>query len=95
MKNNNNKKRRKELELINSEGPILKLYKADDNEFVIYDQWDSIVEILTFDDLCLFFDGKILLTDSEGRKWDWLKENHDGRQNFKNIYNYISEKIIK
>ena len=39
------KNKKKEIELLNYEGPVLKLVVQDD-DFVIYDEWDGIVDIL-------------------------------------------------
>ena len=51
------KNKKNDLDLLNFEGPVLKLHKSSKDEFVIYDQWDSIVEVMTLKELCSFFVG--------------------------------------
>ena len=41
------KKDTKEIELLNSEGPILTAKKTDSDEYVLYDREDTIVDILS------------------------------------------------
>jgi hypothetical protein len=83
------KNKEKIIGLLNFEGDVLKLKKVDDNEFVIYDQWDSIVEILTFDELSDFFDGNRTLIDSESNKWNWANQHHNAKVRFKKLFNYL------
>ena len=90
MKNTKNK--RKELGLLNFEGPVIKLYKENDDEFVLYDQWDVIMDVLTFNDLCKFLDGHLLLTDSQGKTWNWAKEHSEAKPKFMELFNYIKGK---
>lgn len=83
----NNKQ--KIIGILNFEGDVLKLKKASDNEFVIYDQWDSIVEVMTFDELSDFFDGETTLIDSEGNKWNWAEQHKNAKISFKKLFNYL------
>jgi len=48
------KKKDKEIDLLNSEGPILKAKKTETDEYVLYDQEDSIVDILSHADFIDF-----------------------------------------
>jgi hypothetical protein len=79
---------RKTIGLINYEGDVLKLYKVHTNEFVIYDQWDSIVEILKLKDLCEWLEGKSTLVDSNGKQWIYT-DHKDACQSLYNIMKYI------
>jgi hypothetical protein len=82
--------KRKTIGLINYEGDVLKLLKASENEYVIYDQWDSIVDILNEDKFFSWLDGQISLTDSEGRKWSYTDTSHrDARTGLLKIFKYI------
>jgi hypothetical protein len=75
--------------LINYEGDALKLLKINSNEFVIYDQWDSIVEVLTFEELCDWFDGSFPLFDSQGKSWIYTEHSRESKQRTFNLINYI------
>ena len=83
------KNKEKIIGLLNFEGDVLKLKKASDNEFVIYDQWDSIVEVMTFDELSDFFDGETTLIDSESNKWNRAEQHHNAKVRFKKLFNYL------
>ena len=83
------KNKEKQIGLLNFEGDVLKLKKASDNEFVIYDQWDSIVEVMTFDELSDFFDGETTLIDSESNKWNWDEQHKNAKVSFKKLFNYL------
>ena len=78
----------KQLGLINYEGDVLKLLKVHDDEFVIYDQWDSIVEVLDFMKLCVWMDGETTLVDSSGKHWNF-SEHKEARQSLYNIIKYV------
>lgn len=86
-----NKNKKNDLGLLNFEGPVLKLHKSNNDEFVIYDQWDSIVEVMTLKELCSFFDGKTILTDSSGKKWDWSQEHDNAKVSFSKLFKYITD----
>lgn len=80
----------KDLGLINYEGWVLKLCKADNGDFVVYDQWDSIVDILDLKELCAFLEGKTNLMDSSGKSWNWLREHKEARTSLFAILKYIT-----
>jgi hypothetical protein len=80
---------RKDLGLLNYEGDVLKMKKAGEDEFVIYDQWNSIVEILTQDELFEFLDGIRPLTDSSGKTWNWADEHREAKTSLRRIFEYI------
>ena len=81
------KNKRKEIELLNYEGPVLKLVVQDD-DFVIYDEWDGIVDILNQSKFLRFLDGEITLTDSAGRQWNWLEVHQEAKQKISVIIKY-------
>jgi len=70
-----------EIELLNSEGPILKAYKfhADsaDETFVIYDEWKNKATQLNKEELLEFISGKRTISDSHERVWNYTKQ-HEG-----------------
>lgn len=81
---------KKELGLINYEGWVLKLYKALNDDLVIYDQHDSIVDVLDLKGLCNFLEGKTTLVDSNGKGWNWLREHPDARTPLYRIFEYLN-----
>ena len=79
--------KRKEIELINYEGPVLKLCKSDE-DFVIYDQWDGIVDILNLSKFLRFLDGDLTLMDGSGRHWNWKEHPKEAKQKISVIIKY-------
>lgn len=77
-----------DLELINYEGPVLKLGCVS-GDLVIYDQWDSIVDVLDTIGFCKFLDGKKTFVDSHGKSWNWSREHPDARTPLYKIFDYI------
>lgn len=65
---------RRDLGLLNYEGDVLKLNREGE-QYIIYDQWDGLVEILDLSGLCRFLEGRLDLVDSEGRRWNWLEQH--------------------
>lgn len=56
------------IELLNSEGPILKAYKIDDT-FVIQDEYKQIIAFLGVDKMKNFIYDKMSLYDSKRREF--------------------------
>ena len=81
-----------EMELLNSEGPILKLVKIDANEFVIYDRDDSIVEVLDKSEIIEFIYGTKKLQDSSGKCWVYNEQTNDMKPNQNIIEEFIGYK---
>jgi hypothetical protein len=79
------------ISLINYEGDCL-WAKKDGSEIVIYDQWDSIVEILTTEKFLDWVDGKFELSDSEGKSWAFQKEALEAKPKFKEIFFFLTKK---
>ena len=80
----------KTLSLINYEGDALKLLRVNSNEFVIYDQWDSIVEVLTLEELCDWMDGEFPLVDSRCKNWIYPDHSKEAKQRTFKLINYIN-----
>lgn len=76
--------------LLNFEGVALKVKKADEDEYVIYDQWDGICEILTLDGFLDFLDGKLEVVDEQGKRWNWAREHRDAKPTLKELFTFIS-----
>ena len=60
--------------LLNSEGPILTALRAEANEYVVYDTDDSIVAVLTLDEIQEFVHGTMILVDSFGKEWRYAEQ---------------------
>lgn len=76
----------KTLELLNSEGTILhaeKIYEGTiDEHFVLWDEWckDPVVE-LSHAEMKMFIKGKIEITDTNERIWNYAKEHRGMKPN--------------
>ena len=75
---------------MNFEGDAIWAKKAGEDEFVVYDQWDSIVEILTRDEFFNFLDGNLELADSEGKKWNFRNEHVNAKPSYKSLVHFIT-----
>jgi len=62
------RKKEEEIVLINIEGPILKLKKGDDGNYVLYDREDSIVELLSYKGIVDFIFNKTTITYTDGKQ---------------------------
>lgn len=61
-------KKSNEIELLNSEGPILKAKKTDSDEYVLYDNEDTIVDILSTSQFTDFIYNNVPLTGTDGKQ---------------------------
>ena len=61
------------IELLNSEGPIMVL-KIENDKFCIYDEWKQLIAVLMKPSLMAFINGKQTLTDSRGRVWKYTEQ---------------------
>jgi len=61
-------KKSDEIELLNSEGPILKAKKTDSDEYVLYDKEDTIVDILSTSQFTDFIYNNVPLTGTDGKE---------------------------
>jgi|688.fasta_scaffold00022_20 hypothetical protein len=75
------KKELQEIVLINIEGPILKLKRAEDDNYVLYDKEDSIVDILSYKKVIDFIFNKMPLTYTDGKQILYTDFNPKDRAN--------------
>jgi hypothetical protein len=61
-------KKSEEIELLNSEGPILTAKKTDSDEYVLYDREDTIVDILSTSQFTDFIYNNVPLTGTDGKQ---------------------------
>ena len=81
-------KKEEKFSLVNYEGDAL-WAKRDGDKVVIYDQWESLVDIMTVPKFCEWLDGDIGLTDSEGKTWYWTKEHRDAKPTMAEVLNFL------
>ena len=86
-----NNKKEKRIGLLNYEGDAIWAKKADDDEFVIYDQWDSILEIVTKNEFFNFLDGNLEVIDSEGKKWNFRNEHVNAKPSYRSLVDFITK----
>jgi hypothetical protein len=87
MKRNGQKE--KLVGLLNFEGDVLKAKKAGNDEYVIYDQWDDIVDIVTEKTLFEWLDGEIEFVDSAGKSWNFKKEHFEARIKISKLFQFM------
>ncbi len=78
------------LTLIDHEGPCLWAIRSGD-DVVIYDQHEDLVDILKVDKFCLWIDGEVGLTDSDGKTWFWTKEHHDAKPSMWKLLQFLKQ----
>ena len=81
----------KKFSLINHEGDCLWAIR-DADKVVIYDQWESLVDIMDIPSFCKWIDGYIALIDSNGKAWDWTKEHRDSKPGMLKLLNFLKNK---
>jgi hypothetical protein len=82
--------RKRDLELINFEGPVLKAAWSDlPDRLVVWDQWDSIVGIYSLKEMGQFFDGQLEMVDSYGQSWCWTQCSPESRTSWARILSYL------
>ena len=59
------------LNLINSEGAILKAHKIESDLFVIVDQWKKVVDVLDGLQMFEYIRGDFDIQDTSGRYWNY------------------------
>lgn len=80
--------RNREIELLNSEGPILTCKSTKDG-FVIYDRDQSIVEILNKEEFEKFISGEIILYNFEGKEINYPSFSKDMKPTNERLKNFI------
>ena len=89
IKIKNNMKNSKTLELLNFEGPVLKLLKKSEGEFIFLDQWNKELKTATLEEVLNFLDGDITITDSRNKTWHWPSEADSAKSSLKNIFKFL------
>lgn len=79
----------KSLVILNSEGAILTLVKSGDS-FIMLDQWHELVDGLTVAQIHDFIEGRRIITDSQGREWNYPNESEGMRVPLSKLLTFIS-----
>lgn len=61
----------KTIELLNYEGPVIKLKKLGKNSFELIDQWNKVINRITRADLLAFISGEVSIKDSSGKSYSY------------------------
>lgn len=82
----------KNLELLNSEGPILVAHKVENNPdlFLVEDRAKVKFE-LTREELQSFLDGSAIFADSLGNLWDYEKESSGMKPSNEAIQTFLNK----
>lgn len=76
------------LELINYEGPCLKVIKGY-NTLIVKDQYSKIVLECNAEVLYEFISGTIDIEDSKGKIWNFPSEHKDAKPSLFKIYEFL------
>ena len=76
------------IELLNSEGPILKAVKTPLG-FAVTDQWKEVVDVLSESEIFDFTRGDREITDSKGRVWNYTKHPGSMKPDLKKLDEFI------
>ena len=79
------------LDLINYEGPCVQAMAIENNEFVMYDQYKSIIDIVDVKGLCSIYDGARNIVDSEGKSWNVAHENRGAKPGCHKLFEFINK----
>jgi hypothetical protein len=78
------------FELLNSEGPIMVLKKIGD-KFHIYDEWKQLIAVLTRPSLMAFIEGKVTMTDTRSRVWNYLETSSGMKRSETELMDFINQ----
>jgi len=84
----------KVIDLLNSEGAILKgtrIITNGENRYIIHDQWKNEVARYNRYDMQQFLEGFTEITDSSGRVWNWPQQNIDMRPSSGTLQSWLND----
>ena len=87
-----NIKKLPQLELLNSEGPILVAYKEHDDLYYIFDTKKILVSILDYDGIIAFLEGDHIILDSMGKSWNYVNESDGMKRSNVEIQQFFNKK---
>lgn len=74
--NQSNKQR--SIEVINYEGPVLKLVECESGVTAV-DQWNTTIAEFNFSSLISYLRGDLSLYDSKGKKWHYPSQSEEAK----------------
>ena len=80
----NKAKTTRSIEIINYEGPVLKLVGSEFGVIAI-DQWDNPVAEFNFSSLLSYLRGEISIYDSKGKKWHYPSQSAEAKTDLNEI----------
>lgn len=83
------KEKKKKLELVNYEGPVLTLIKITQDEFKLIDQWKKEIRKLSRVEVLQYLTGEIELEDSSGKSYSHLKTHREAKPNLKKVDSFL------
>ena len=83
-------KKERSIEVINSEGPVLKLIESG-SEVIAVDQWDKPIAKLNFVSLLSYLRGEISLYDSKGKEWHYPSQHEEARTDINAVMGFFQK----
>jgi hypothetical protein len=81
------------IDLLNSEGPILKLIKSN-NGFTVIDEWKVKIATLTRDEIIQFIEGNLAIIDSHDQYWEYPNISTGMKLNIPDILEFIGDSYL-
>ena len=78
------------LGLINYEGDCLKAIRSE-GQLIIKDQYGSVVDTLSPEQLYEFIDGSRDIVDSNGKSWNFPSESREAKPTNVKVYKFIKD----
>jgi hypothetical protein len=78
------------IDLLNSEGPILKLIKSNTG-FTVIDEWKVKITTLTRDEIIQFIEGNLDIIDSQNQVWSYPNISTGMKLNIPDILEFIGD----
>ena len=81
------------IDLLNSEGPILKLIKSNTG-FTVIDEWKVKIATLTRDEIIQFIEGNLAIIDSHDQYWEYPNISTGMKLNIPDILEFIGDSYL-
>jgi hypothetical protein len=83
-------KKERSIEVINYEGPVLKLIESG-SEVIAVDQWDKPIAKLNLVSLLSYIRGEISLYDSKGKEWHYPSQHEEARTDINELMEFFQK----
>lgn len=88
---NPNKSKDKRLGLINYEGDCIYAKKTPEGNILIYDQYNSLIDVADFLEMSNWIEGVIPFKDSKGKEWFYPDAHKEAKPTIEDIFNFIKK----